>query len=148
MDNRSETSRISSESTRIKIGDLLYSELSYKVVGCVFIVWKELGPAFKESVYQKALAEEFSKHNIIFQSQRKIPISYNKKEVGKYVPDFVIEDKILIELKALPFLSKLEEKQAWYYLKGSSYKLLLLVNFGGKRLNIKRWVYDKARRAE
>lgn len=130
---------------KIRNPDLLYPDLSYRVVGAIFEVWKKLGPAFKESVYQKAPIEEFKKGNIPFVSQKQIPIFYNEKKVGVYVPDFIIEDKILLEIKHVPRLTFRESKQAWYYLKGTSYKLLLLINFGGKKLEIKRRIYDKAR---
>ena len=126
-------------------GDFLYPELTYKIRGAIFAVWKELGPAFKESVYQKALESEFLKRRIPFESQKRIDIIYNNKKVGVYRPDFVIDNKILIEIKVLPRLTKLEEKQVWYYLKGTNYKLALLVNFGGQKLQIRRWIYDKAR---
>lgn len=125
--------------------DFLYSELTYKIRGAVFAVWRELGPAFKESVYQKALEREFSKRAIPFISQKRIDIIYDNKKIGIYKPDFIIDDKILVEIKVLPRLTKLEEKQAWYYLKGTDYKLALLVNFGSQKLQIKRWIYDKAR---
>ena len=123
----------------------LYSELTYKIRGAIFVVWKELGPAFKETVYQKALESELVKRDIPFISQKQIDIIYNERKIGIYRPDFVINNKILIEIKVLPRLTMLEEKQTWYYLKGTNYKLALLVNFGGQKLQIKRWIYDKAR---
>ncbi|MFQ6121172.1 MAG: GxxExxY protein [Methanosarcinales archaeon] len=130
---------------KIKNPDLLYPKLSYQIVGAIYEVWKQLGPAFKESVYQKALEEEFKNKSIFFLSQKQIPIFYNKKKIGVYTPDFIIEDKILLEIKHLPKITFKEKKQAWYYLKGSKYKLLLLVNFGGQKLEIIRRIYDKAR---
>ena len=130
---------------KIKNLDLLYPELSYQIVGAIYEVWKKLGPAFKESVYQKALEEEFKRKNIAFASQKQIPIFYNGKKIGVYVPDFIVDDRILLEIKQIPKITFREKKQAWYYLKGSDYKLLLLVNFGGEKLEILRRVYDKAR---
>ena len=125
--------------------DFLYEELTYKIRGAIFAVWKELGPAFKETVYQKALESELTKREIPFESQKPINIIYNGKKIGTYKPDFIVNNQILIELKVLPRLTQLEEKQIWYYLKGTNYKLALLVNFGGQKLQIKRWIYDKAR---
>ena len=125
--------------------DFLYKELSYEVRGAIFSVWKALGPAFKESVYHKALAKEFALLGIPFESEKSIPILYGDEVVGHYRPDFILDGKILLEIKVLPFLSSREEKQLWYYLKGSEYKVALLVNFGGRKLLIKRWIYDKAR---
>ena len=60
-------------------------------------------------------------------------------------PELSYDEKIILEIKYLPILTAKEKRQAWHYLKGSQYKLLLLVNFGGRKLEIKRWIYDKAR---
>jgi len=128
------------------MNDFLYSELTYKVRGAIFEVWKKLGPAFKESVYQKALKIEFTNRGIPFESQKQINIIYGEEKIGIYKPDFVINNQILLELKVLPRITMLEEKQIWYYLKGTNYKLALLVNFGSSKLQIKRWIYDKARK--
>jgi len=130
---------------KIKNPDLLYPELSYNIVGAIYDVWQELGPVFKESIYQKALEEALKNRDISFVSQKQIPIFYNGKKVGIYTPDFIIEDKIILEIKCLPVLTFREKKQVWYYLKGTEYKLLLLVNFGGRKLEIVRRIYDKAR---
>lgn len=88
---RSETMRIPSESSRkIRNKDVLYPELSYQIVGAIFAVWKELGPAFKETVYQKALGKELSKRKINFVAQKQIPIFYDAQKVGIYTPDFIV----------------------------------------------------------
>ena len=129
----------------IRNPDLLYPELSYLIVGACQDVWKELGPAFKESVYQEALIRELSTRQIAFVSQCRVPVLYKGERVGVYVPDFIIDDKILIEIKHVPFLTVKEKKQCWYYLKGTQYRLLLLINFGGKELEVARRIYDKAR---
>jgi GxxExxY protein len=133
------------DNKKVKNQDLLYPELSYQVVGAIYEVWKKLGQAFKESVYQKALIEEFKDRNISFISNKQIPIIYKGKNIGVYIPDFIIEDKILLEIKHVPQITLKEKKQAWYYLKGSNYKLILLINFGGEKLEILRIVYDRAR---
>lgn len=131
--------------TKITNQDLLYPELSYGVVGAIFEVWKKLGAGFKESIYQNALKEELGIRHIPFESQKSVPVYYNDKRVGVYVPDFLIDGKIIIEIKHLPRLTFKEDKQIWYYLKGTEYKLLLLVNFGGQIVEIKRRIYDKTR---
>ncbi len=125
--------------------ELLYKELTYKIRGAVFAVKKNLGLGHKEVVYHKALEIEFAKNKLSFQSEKILDIFYEDKKVGTYVPDFVLEGKILIELKALPEIGKPQEQQVWSYLKGCSYKLAFLVNFGSKDVEIKRIVYDYAR---
>src|SRR3990167_9315482 len=111
--------------------DLLYPELSYEITGAVFAVWKNLGSGYKESVYQKALEQELGNRGVLFIPQANIPIIYEGKRIGVYVPDFVIDGKVILEIKHLPRITFKEKKQIWHYLKGTDYKLLLLVNFGG-----------------
>jgi len=128
-----------------KIDPLLYRDLTYRIRNALFAVKKELGGGHKEIIYQRAVAEEFTKANLSFSREVRIPITYRKKEVGTYVPDFVVENKIIVELKALNFIGTTEKKQIWSYLKGSDYHLALLVNFGSRALTIDRIIYDKAR---
>ena len=126
--------------------EFLYKDLTYKIRGAIFKVWKELGPVFKESTYHRALAKQFQLDGIVYESNPCLPIYFAKEKVGIYKPDFIVDKKVLIEIKALPLISRLEEKQIWYYLRGTDYKVALLVNFGSRKLEIKRWVYDKARK--
>jgi len=123
---------------------LLYKNLSYSIRGILFEIKKNLGLGHKEQIYQKAFEEELVSRKIKFSREKQIPITYNKKKIGVYQPDFVIDEKIIIEFKALPFVGAREAKQLWTYLKGSNYKLAFLVNFGNE-LEIKRVVYEKAR---
>jgi GxxExxY protein len=123
----------------------LYEGLTYSIREALFEVKKLLGSGHKESIYEKALEEEFRKRNISFSRQVSIPIFYKEKHVGLYRPDFIIDDKIVIELKALPFIGAQEKKQLWTYLKGSKYRLGLLINFSNTELQIERVIYDTAR---
>jgi GxxExxY protein len=94
----------------------------------------------------KALTLELLARGLKVSEQKRINIYYNDKKVGTYVPDKVVNEIIIIELKSKPFLTQGDIKQLWHYLKGSNYKLGFLVNFGDK-LEIKRIVYDTARSA-
>ena len=125
--------------------DFLYKDLSYKIRGAVFAVKKELGLGHKESVYHKALEIEFKKEGLKFESEKIVNVEYEGEKVGTYIPDFIIDDKIIIELKALPEIGKPQEEQVWSYLKGSTYKLAMLVNFGSTDVSFKRLVFDSAR---
>jgi GTP-binding protein LepA len=125
--------------------DLLYKDLTYNIRGTVFEVRKNLGLGHKESVYHNALIQEFKKRGISFETEKHIGIFYEGAKVGSYQPDFVIDEKIIVELKALPEIGRPQTEQLWSYLKGSSYKLALLINFGGKDVEIKRVVYDNVR---
>ncbi len=127
--------------------DLLYKDLVYKIQGALFSVYKELGPAFKESVYQKAIAQEFVNQDIAFEQERVFKINYKDTEVGMFRPDFIVEDKIILEIKAVPQMPSVFETQLFYYLKATNYKLGLLANFGCDRgVDIRRRVYDTARK--
>lgn len=125
-----------------KVQDFLYEDLSYKIRGCAFQVYNVLGFGHKEMVYQKALALELKKAKINFEREKSLAIIYDGEKVGTYKPDFVVDDKVLIELKAVPFMPKDFEVQLTYYLKGTNYKLGFLINFGSKRLDIRRRVWS------
>ena len=124
--------------TKKIVPDFLYEDLSYKIRGCVFNVYNTLGFGHKENVYQAALEIEFEKLKINFEREKILPVLYDGKKVGIYKPDFVIDDKIIVEMKAVPFMLKDYEAQLAYYLKGTNYKLGFLINFGGKKLDIRR----------
>ena len=125
--------------------DLLYGDLTYKIRGAVFNVHKNLGSGQKESVYQKALAVEFKKKIIRFKEEPALSVRYSGVNVGVYKPDFLIEGKIILEIKAVSFLIKNNFDQIKHYLMTTGYKLGLLINFGARRVQIKRIIYEKAR---
>lgn len=127
------------------VDPLLYRDITYRIREALFAVKKELGGGHKEIVYQRALAEEFAQRKLAFDREKRIPIFYNKKPVGIYQPDFVVEGSVVVELKAQTFVGTAEKKQLWTYVKGSEYRLALLVNFGPGELAIDRIVYDSAR---
>jgi GxxExxY protein len=126
-------------------GDFLYEDLTYKIRGILFNVRKKIGLGHKEQIYHNAIEIELNNEGISFESKKNIHLMYEGKSIGMYQPDFIVDEKILIELKALPEISKPQEEQVWAYLKGCEYKLALLVNFGSKDLEIRRIVYDTAR---
>ena len=118
----------------------LYKELSYKIQGAVFNVRNNYGPSHKEIIYCNALAEEFSELDIKFEREKTVRIKSLKtdKILGFYKPDFIVENSILLEIKALPFTPKLAEDQLFYYLRNTDYELAYLINFGGEKLDIRR----------
>jgi len=126
---------------------ILFKELSYKIQGAFFEVYKNLGNSHKEIVYHKALVHELENNGFKVDDQKRINVNYKGKYVGVYVPDIIVDDAILLELKCKPRLIPNDVKQFWQYLRGSDYKLGYLVNFGsaGKVEYIRR-VYDKARK--
>lgn len=123
--------------------DLLYADLTYLLRGAIFNVYNELGNGHKEQVYQKALIREFEDLKIPYKKEVNLEVSYKGEAVGNYRPDFVIEEKIVIEIKAVEFMPKIFENQLVHYLKSTGFSLGLLVNFGANRLYIKRLIWTK-----
>lgn len=121
--------------------EFYYPELTYKVRGAIFQVRKTLGSGHKETIYQKALVEEFKKECIQFEKEKSLDVKYLDKLIGNYRPDFIVEGKVIVEIKAVSFMPKSFESQLIHYLKTTGYKVGLLVNFGGNKLFIKRLVW-------
>jgi len=121
--------------------DYLYKDLTYKIIGCMYEVHKELGNVHKEIIYHKALAIEFKNNNIPFIEEKPIDVKYKGKIIGAYRPDFIIDDKVILEIKVSPIITKSMQDQVYFYVKGTKYRLVLLGNFGTSRLGIKRLIY-------
>ncbi len=119
----------------------LYSDLTYKIIGCLYEVHKALGNVHKEVIYHKAIAIELENKNIPFAEEKGISVFYKGKKIGSYRPDFIIDDKVILEIKVAPALTKAIQDQIYYYVKGTPYKLVLLANFGPSKLAIKRLIY-------
>ena len=122
--------------------ELLYEDLSYKIRGCCFTVYNTLGFGHKEDIYQKALELELAKQKVKYEAQKSLTIYYDDKKVGNYRPDLIIDDKIIVEIKAVEYIPKNFEQQLIYYLKGTNFKLGFLVNFGSSKLYIKRLIWS------
>ena len=119
---------------------LIYKELSFKIVGCAIEVHKVLGAGFLESVYEEALKVEFRKNNISYEFQKPFPVIYKNVSVKDFVCDIVVDEKIIVELKAIKKISDIERAQVLNYLKVTGYKLGLLINFGRTSLEFERLV--------
>jgi len=106
---------------------------------------KEMGCGFLEPVYQEALDIEFRAQGILYKAQPAIEIFYKGKPLAKrYQPDFICFDEVVVEIKAIEQLSGTEESQIINYLKAAGLKVGLLINFGSKSLEYKRFVYNKS----
>ena len=116
------------------------NDLTYKINGAIFEVNKILGAGFMEKVYENALLIELLNMGLKAKAQVPINISYKGKIVGEYFADIVVEDKIILELKAVEALEKIHEAQLLNYLKATKYKVGLLVNFTHPKAIIRRLV--------
>lgn len=121
--------------------DYLYKDLTYRIIGSLFEVHKNLGCVHKENIYHEAIKIEFKLQGIPFSEEKALEVKYKGQKIGVYRPDFIVDDKVILEIKAVPILAKIMIDQMYYYIKGSKYKLALLANFGTNKLVIKRRIY-------
>ena len=117
-------------------------ELSQRVIGCAFEVSNTLGAGFFEKVYEKALCVELEKNGLGYVCQKPILVSYKGSPVGEYFADIIVENRLLLELKAVSILCKEHEAQLMNYLKATGLSVGLLLNFGRPKLGIKRMVWN------
>ena len=118
-------------------------ELTYKIIGCAMKVHNVLGCGFQELIYQRALAIEFERAGIGFAREVEHPVFYEEHEVGSRRVDFVVLEKVIVELKALTQLEDVHIAQAKNYLEAFKFDVGLLINFGGKQLEHKRLFNSK-----
>jgi GxxExxY protein len=121
--------------------ELLYKQLIYDIIGCAMEVHNELGYGFLEKVYENALMLEPSNSQISAIQQCEIKVKYKNSIVGDYVADIIVDNKIILELKAVNNLADEHIAQTLNYLKATGYKLGLLINFGKERLEYKRLIF-------
>jgi GxxExxY protein len=114
--------------------DVIYPELSYNIMEAVFEVHNQLGPGFGEEIYQQALIVEMETRSIPFEAQKSLVVWYKGKPMGTYRLDFLVDGKIILELKAVSSLNDLFKQQLTSYLKATDLRLGILLNFGTRRV--------------
>ena len=127
---------------------ILEKDLCFKIVGAVYETSKKYGKGFKEIIYQKALIEALECLGFKVEQQKRINIYSvdTGKLLGTYVPDIIIEDKVVLELKASTFTLDQDVIQQRSYLKASRYEIGYLVNFGTPKIYIQRSIYTNDRK--
>ena len=125
--------------------EFLHKELSQKAIGAFYTVYKTLGYGFLEKVYENALAHELLIQEINFKTQVPIEVYYKSQKVGFYIADILIEDSIILELKAAENLCPEHEFQLINYLKATNIEIGLLLNFG-KEPQFKRVIFTNNRK--
>ena len=112
------------------MAEIVYREESYAIMGACFEVYKQMGSGFLEPVYQECLCVDLALRDIPFRAQPELSLSYKGRALDKtYKPDFICHDKIILEIKAVRELADEHRAQVHNYLKATSYRLGLLVNF-------------------
>ena len=117
----------------------LYKDLTQEIIGTAMEVHRELGSGFLEYVYEEALCYELNLREFSFERQKELDIYYKELLIPrKYKPDLVVENKVIVEIKAISGLTEIEEAQLLNYLKATKMRVGLLLNFGKKSLEVKR----------
>ncbi|MBI4317342.1 MAG: GxxExxY protein [Chloroflexi bacterium] len=120
-----------------------HADVTGKVIGAAMRVHSTLGNGFQEVIYQRALAIEMTKYALSFQRELEMPIFYDEQEIGTRRLDFLVEDSVMVELKALIKIEDVHLAQAINYLEAYRLEVGLLLNFGAKSLEYKRVINSK-----
>jgi GxxExxY protein len=129
---------------------MIINEITEKVIGCIFTVSNTLGGGFVEKVYQNATFMEIGKKGMHVQQQVPINVRYDEVVIGEFFSDLIVEELVLVELKAVKLLEDVHVAQCMNYLRASGLPVCLLVNFYRPKVEIRRLVpYDnwKARKS-
>lgn len=127
------------------MSEYLYQELTSNIISCFYKVYNTLGFGFLEKVYENALLFELSTSGLFVERQKPIKVYYEDKLVGEYFADLIVEDKVIIELKAVDALIEEHELQLINYLKATEIEVGLLLNFG-KRPEIRRKIFSNTKK--
>lgn len=119
-------------------GQYLHSELTGKIIGCAMEVHKTLGNGFQEVIYQRALAIEMAQQGVTASREHEMDIFYKGIKIGNRRVDFFVEEKVMVEIKAVKELEDVHLAQAINYLEAYGLEVGLLLNFGSRSLQFKR----------
>lgn len=118
------------------------SDLTEKIIGCAFRVYNTMGSGFLESVYHKSLNIELQKSGLAPEVQKPIKVYYDQQLVGEFIADIIVNESVVVELKAIQKLNKVHEVQLVNYLRATGVPVGLLINFGEEKIEIKRKVRE------
>lgn len=116
---------------------MIKNELTYKIIGCAMNVHNTIGPGFQEVIYQRCLKMELEESGLNFEREKNQAIFYKDVQVGTRRADFVVEEKVIVEIKAVTKLEDVHLAQAKNYTVAYDFPLGLLINFGGKSMEYK-----------
>lgn len=117
---------------------LIYKDLTYKIIGLAMEVHNELGYGFLEKVYENAMKVQFSKNNIKADFQVQFKVNFKGEIIGEFYPDIIVDDKVILELKAVEKINDIHKAQILNYLKVTKLKLGLILNFSKEKLEYER----------
>ena len=116
------------------------NKITEKVIGLAIKIHSRLGPGFVEKIYEKAMIHEFEKTSLNYKNQSAIRVKYEELEIGNQRVDFVVAGEVIVEIKSVSKINDIFEYQMISYLKTSEKRVGLILNFGQKKLEIKRIV--------
>ena len=125
--------------------NLIHKETTGKIIGLAMEIYNQLGRGFLESVYEEAFAYELELNKINFKRQEPVDVYYKGKKIKQFICDLIVEDKVIVELKAIKKITELEIAQTINYLNAVKYEVGLLINFGSKSLEFKRLIKNNPR---
>ena len=120
--------------------EIIYPDISYKIIGAAMEVHRSLGNGFLEKVYENALMVMFKEIPLVVAQQTPIKVVFRNKIVGNYIADILIENKIILELKTVDRISNIHRAQVLNYLKATGLKLAIIINFKNQSLEYERIV--------
>lgn len=116
------------------------NDITQRIIGCAYNVSNGLGIGFLEKVYENALSHELRKAGLGVEQQKEIAVYYDGMIVGNYIADILVNDVVLVELKAIKALDDIHFSQCLNYLAATNKRICLLLNFGTQKIQIKRIV--------
>ena len=125
------------------MAELIHPELSYKIIGVLYAVYNQLGGGYQEKYYQKAIRKELFINQISFLEQVRTDFNYYGQRIGRYYIDFVIDHKIVLEIKTTPSFTRKEVMQVLNYLKQSNLQLGILASLNRNNIFYKRILKGK-----
>jgi GxxExxY protein len=120
--------------------DIVEKELSYKIMNAAYQVNNQLGPGFLESIYEAAMALELKARGHNVETQVRVPVYYREEKIGEHILDVFVDDRVILELKAVAEIAPIHLQQALSYLKATGLALAIVINFGSSRVEYKRVV--------
>jgi len=115
-----------------------HENLTYRIIGTAMAVHRRIGPGQREVIYQRALETAFTQQGINFEAQKNLPVYDDEQLLGFYIPDFIVEDKVIVEIKAFATLHQKYLGQVITYLNHTGLAIGLLINFGERSLHPRR----------
>jgi GxxExxY protein len=119
---------------------IIEKELSYRIVKSAFEVQNQLGPGFLETIYDEAMALQLVLDGMDIERQKRIPVKFKNRVIGQHVLDGIVNQKVILEYKAVAAIAPIHEQQALSYLKATGFQLAIVINFGASRVEYSRVV--------